>query len=82
MVGAMTLESLASVFGLIYSPNIGRTPSCVIRNVLHLHFLIRVIQVLSWSPYDDPKYQFLIRVFQGWKPLQHPLHGLEVISLW
>ena len=24
----------------------------------------------------------LIRVFQGWEPLQHPLYGLEVISLW
>ena len=33
------------------------------------------------SPYDDPKYQMLIRVFQGWEPLQHPLHGLEVMSL-
>ena len=28
------------------------------------------------------KYQMLIRVFQGWEPLQHPLHGLEVMSLW
>uniref|UniRef100_A0A0D6QRZ5 G-patch domain-containing protein n=1 Tax=Araucaria cunninghamii TaxID=56994 RepID=A0A0D6QRZ5_ARACU len=24
----------------------------------------------------------LIRVFQGWEPLQHPLHGLEVMTLW
>lgn len=24
----------------------------------------------------------LIRVFQGWDPLQNPLHGLEVIALW
>ncbi|GLJ45206.1 hypothetical protein SUGI_0951530 [Cryptomeria japonica] len=24
----------------------------------------------------------LIRVFQGWEPLQHPSHGLEVMSLW
>ncbi|KAK6936488.1 Tuftelin interacting protein, N-terminal domain [Dillenia turbinata] len=24
----------------------------------------------------------LIRVFQGWDPLQNPSHGLEVISLW
>ena len=29
-----------------------------------------------------PKYQMLIRMFQGWEPLQHPLHGLEVISFW
>ena len=21
-------------------------------------------------------------MFQGWEPLQHPLHGLEVMSLW
>ena len=21
-------------------------------------------------------------MFQGWEPLQHPFHGLEVISLW
>ena len=27
-------------------------------------------------------FSLLIRVFQGWEPLQHPLHGLEVISLW
>ncbi|XP_059447750.1 septin and tuftelin-interacting protein 1 homolog 1 [Corylus avellana] len=24
----------------------------------------------------------LIRVFQGWDPLQNPFHGLEVVSLW
>ena len=24
----------------------------------------------------------LIVVFQGWESLQHPLHGLEVMSLW
>ena len=24
----------------------------------------------------------LIIVFQGWEPLQHPMHGLEVMSLW
>ena len=24
----------------------------------------------------------LIIVFQGWEPFQHPLHGLEVMSLW
>ena len=54
----------------------------MIFHVLHLHFRIRVFQVLAQSPYDDPKYQMLIRVFQGWEPLQHPLHGLEVISLW
>lgn len=24
----------------------------------------------------------LTRVFRGWEPLQHPLYGLEVISLW
>ena len=23
-----------------------------------------------------------IRVFQGWEPLQHPLHFLEAMSLW
>ena len=41
-----------------------------------------MFQVLEQSPYNDPKYQILIRVFQGWEPLQHPLHNLEVMSLW
>ena len=41
-----------------------------------------MFQVLAQSPSNDPKYQMLIRVFQGWEPLQHPLHGLEVMSLW
>lgn len=66
----------------IYSQNIGRTTSCTIFHAFHLHFVIRVFQVLAQSPYDDPKYQMLIRVFQGWEPLQHPLPGLEVMSLW
>ena len=66
----------------IYSPNIGRMISCALCHVLHVHLLIRVFQVLAQSPYDDPKYQMHIRVFQGWEPLQHPLHGLEVMSLW
>ncbi|XP_077243909.1 septin and tuftelin-interacting protein 1 homolog 1-like [Tasmannia lanceolata] len=27
-------------------------------------------------------FPLLIRVFQGWQPLQNPLHGLELMSLW
>ena len=27
-------------------------------------------------------YHMLLRVFQGWKPLKHPMYGLEVIWLW
>ena len=27
-------------------------------------------------------FPLLIRVFQGWEPLQHPFHGLEVMSSW
>ena len=63
----MILESLASVFENLQSK---------------YQMLIRAFQVLAQSPYDDPKYQMLIRVFQGWEPLQHPLYGLEVMSLW
>ena len=37
---------------------------------------------MAQSPCDYPKCQILIRVFQGWEPLQHPLQGLEVMSLW
>ena len=60
----MTLESLASVFESLQSK---------------YQKLIRVFQVLAQSPYDDPKYQMLMRVFQGWEPLQHNLQGLELI---
>ena len=63
----MTLESLVNVFENLKST---------------YQILIRVFQVLAQSPCDDPKYQMLIRVFQGWEPLQHPMHGLEVMSLW
>ena len=62
----MKLESLASVFENLQSK---------------YQMLIRVFQVLAQSPYNDLKYHILIRVFQGWEPLQHPLHGLEVMSL-
>ena len=44
--------------------------------------LIRVFQVLAQSPCDDPKYQMIMRLFQGWEPLQHLLQGLEVMSMW
>ena len=67
MVDTMTLESLASAFE---------------NSQYKYQMLIRVFQVLAQSPCDDPKYQMLKRVFQGWEPLQHPLHGLEVMSLW
>ena len=63
----MTLESLSSVFENLQSK---------------YQMLIRFFQVLAQSPCDDPKYQILIRVFQDWEPLQHPLHGLEVMPLW
>ena len=63
----MTLESFASGFENFQSK---------------YQILIRVFQLLAQSPCNDPKYQLLIRVFQGWEPLQHPLHGLEVMSLW
>ena len=67
VVGTMTLESIASVFENLQSKH---------------QILIRVFQVLAQSPYDVLKYQMRIRVFQGLKPLQHPLHGLEVMPLW
>ena len=40
-----------------------------------------MFQVLEKYPYDNPKYPFLIRMFQGWEPFKHPLHGLEVMPL-
>ena len=46
---------------------------------IHTYIYINNSNICIASVFALP---FLIRLFQGWKSLQHPLHGLEVMSLW
>ena len=45
----------------------------------HTYIYINNSNICIASTFSLPLH---IRVFQGWEPLQHPLHGLEVMSLW
>ncbi|KAJ0980448.1 hypothetical protein J5N97_008703 [Dioscorea zingiberensis] len=73
---------------------LGRTEKESLSGSLTLDSLLKTFNGLKEQFGDDYKlcnlsciacsyaYPLLIRVFQGWEPLQNPLHGLQLMSSW
>ncbi|KAH7661119.1 Septin and tuftelin interacting protein [Dioscorea alata] len=73
---------------------LGRTEDESLSGSLTLDSLLKIFSGLKDRFEDDYKlcnlsciacsyaYPLLIRVFQGWEPLQNPLHGVQLMSSW